>query len=288
MSYNSNDFPHTHFYDTDLRELISMYKHLTSEYAEIVKWMEENYKDYKEILEKTQHLEAEVNKCIEAIAKQNQHIDEELAKAKADLDSQFQTEINTLNNQFDTLSGQVLVKLTDMQIQLNNFNDYLVKELTKNNEKVYKHIDVLFTEFVNSLPDYENLIVYNPVRGEMTNVQTAINDLYAAFNVFGLTALQYDTLGLTATEYDSYHLTAWEYDSMGYIKLGYPDSRYYMIDPFTGLTTLIKNVVYKLCAFHMDGLTASEYDAKLLTASDYDAKLITAFDYDWFGKQILI
>lgn len=288
MSYTSNDFPHTHFYDTDLRELISMYKNLTSEYADIVKWMEENYKDYKEILEKTQHLEAEVNKRIEAIAKQIQHIDEELAKAKAELNSQFQIEVNKLNNQFDTLTGEVLIKLTDMQIQLNNFNTYLANELAKNNDKVYKHIDVLFTEFVNNLPDYEDLIVYNPVRGEMTNVQTAINDLYAALNVFALTALQYDTLGLTADEYDSYHLTAWEYDSMGYIKLGYPDDRYYMIDPFTGQRSLIKDVVYKLCAFHMDGLTASEYDAKLLTASEYDAKLITAFDYDWFGKEILV
>lgn len=288
MSYTGNDFPHTHFYDSDLRELIAMYKKLVSEYDEIVKWMDENYKDYAEVLEKVAKLEKDVEDCIDAISKQNQHIDDEFAKIKTQVDNQMQTEFNNLENMFDTLSGQVLVKLTQMQVQLNDFNEYLVNELAKNNDKVYKHIDVLFAEFVNKLPDYENLIVYNPVRGEMTNVQTAINDLYAQFNTFGLTALQYDILGLTADEYDSYHLTAREYDSLGYIKLRYPDERYYMIDPFTGLTALVKDVVLKLAHFHMDGLTASEYDAKLLTASDYDARLITAFDYDWFGKQILI
>ena len=61
-----------------------------------------------------------------------------------------------------------------------------------------------------------------------------------------------------------------------------------MIDPFTGDTSLIKDVVYKLSQLHMIGLTALEYDNKVLTAQTYDNKLITAFNYDWFGKTILV
>ena len=60
-----------------------------------------------------------------------------------------------------------------------------------------------------------------------------------------------------------------------------------MVSPFTGQYTKVKNVVMDLAHFHMDGLSAKEYDDLELEAEEYDDKLITAFDYDWFGKDIL-
>ena len=287
MSYTNYDFPHTHYYDTDLRELIDMYVKITKEVDEILAWKNDQYHDYEDLIKKVAKLEEDVENCIDAIDKQNQKIANDFARYEQQMDNKFQIQMNSFTNMFNTLAGDITGKLTEMQIQLNNFNVYLANELAKNNAEVYRYVDSLFDYFVAHLPDYENLIIYNPVRGEMTNVQTAINDLYSSLNIYGLTAIQYDTLSLTAAEYDAYQLTALEYDRLGYILLGYPDTRYYMIDPFTGETTLIKNVVYKLAQLHMDGLSALEYDNKILTAQEYDSKLITAFNYDWFGKQLL-
>lgn len=287
MSYSQFDFPHTHFYDTDLREILSTYSKLVVGFEELKAWQVEHEKDYEELLKRTSALETDVAKCISDIQKQNEYIAEQCEKCKQEIDSKFAFALNHFTNEFNTLSGNVLAKLTQMQIQLNDFNLYLIDELDKNKNEIYEHVNDMFNYWVDHLPDYEHLIVYNPARGGMTTIQEAINDLYADFNVFGLTAIQYDSLSLTAEQYDNYQLTAREYDTWGYMALEYPDPRYYMIDPFTGEKSLIKDVVYKLAAFHKEGLTASEYDAKLLTAEEYDSKLITAFNYDWFAKDIL-
>lgn len=299
MSYSSYDFPNTHFYDSDLRELLAMYKKVTSNYDKLVTeleeleaWKKTHKKEYDELLKKIADIQAEIIKVQEdvqaQIDAQNAYIKAKCKECKEDIDNKFATALNHFTNEFNTLSGNVLAKLEEMQIQLNNFNTYLIDALANNKAEIYQHVDDMFTYWVEHLPDYEHLIVYNPARGAMTTIQEAINDLYADFNVYGLTAIQYDSLSLTAEEYDAYELTAREYDTWGYIALEYPDPRYYMIDPFTGEKNLVKNVVYKLSAFHREGLTANEYDELLLTAEEYDNKLITAFNYDWFGKDILV
>lgn len=287
MSYTDFDFPHTHMYDSDLRELLCKYNKLVEGLAALKAWQTKHEKDYAGLLKRTTALEKEAAELASDIAQQHQMIIDECNNCKRQIDNHFALALNHFTNEFETLSGNVLAKLTQMQIQLNDFNLFLINALAQNKTEIYEHVNDMFNYWVDHLPDYENLIVYNPARGSMTTIQEAINDLYADFNVFGLTAIQYEELSLTAEQYDNYQLTAREYDTWGYIALQYPDPRYYMIDPFTGEKNLVKNVVYKLTAFHKEGLTATEYDAKLLTAGEYDAKLITAFNYDWFGKDLL-
>lgn len=294
MSYTDFDFPHTHFYDDDLRELISMYTTLVKGLASLKSWQTQHETDYTGILKRTTALEKEITNLANNIQKQNEYIAQqhqmiidECNNCKRQIDNHFELVLNRFTNKFETLSGNVLAKLSQMQIQLNDFNLFLVDALEQNKAEIYEHVNDMFNYWVEHLPDYENLIIYNPARGSMTTIQEAINDLYADFNVFGLTAIQYEELSLTAEQYDNYQLTAREYDTWGYIALEYPDPRYYMIDPFTGEKSLVKNVVYKLAAFHKDGFAAEDYDALLLTAEEYDAKLITAFNYDWFAKDLL-
>ena len=105
-------------------------------------------------------------------------------------------------------------------------------------------------------------------------------------SIWSLTAQQYDSLNLSAAEYDALDLTAREYDTMGY-KLLYKDPNYYMLSPFTGELTHITEIIETLAMFHMDGLTADEYDTKDLTAEAYDTLNITAYNFDWFGKQLI-
>ena len=155
-----------------------------------------------------------------------------------------------------------------------------------NNEYVFTYVENRLDDFINSLPEILTVMVYNPYRGEVTDIQTAINDLYEVAAIWGLTASQYDSLGLSASEYDALNLTAREYDTLGY-KLLYKDPAHYMLSPFTGEYVPLQEVIDKLAQFHMEGLTASEYDAKDLTATAYDDLALTAFNYDWFANQLI-
>lgn len=248
------EFPHTRTYDSDLGWIIK-------EFKEIIANIEKLNKDVYD-------LENELIKINADIKALDEKIDDEIAK----LDSKYSTILLVLKSELSHLSIQVNSIISDLQGMINNEHDSMVR-----------YIDARIAAFINSLPDYNNLIIYNPVRGTLTNVQTALNDLYDYFNVNGLTATQYDSLQLTADEYDNLLLTAADYDSMGYILLGYPDPRYYMLDPFSGVQTLISKVVYKLFRLHYPGMEAQAYDALQLTASGYDALLLSAFDYDTFG-----
>ena len=219
-----------------------------------------------------------------AIQQMKDEVNEEIVKLRrdvADAIADFQT-------QFNQLKASVEAEITQLRILINQEIVRLNETLEVNNQYIRQYVEDRLDQFINDFPNMINLVpVYNPVRGTMTSLQQAINDLYDVARVYGLTAEQYDSLGLTAQEYDNYELTAMEYDQFGYIKLGYPDENWYMISPFTGQYVKVKNVVMDLAHFHMDGLTAEEYDLLELEAEEYDDKLITAFDYDWFGKDIL-
>ena len=103
-----------------------------------------------------------------------------------------------------------------MKVEINRLLVYLETQVSVINENVREYVDDRLADFIAHLPDYENLIVNNPVTGTQTNVQTAINDLYLHFNIFGLTASQYDSLQLLARVYDAKELTAYEYDTQSY------------------------------------------------------------------------
>ena len=168
-------------------------------------------------------------------------------------------------------------------MEMYNIRNDLINRITAGDAATLSYVQAELQTFLENLPDYEHLIIYNPVRGEQTTVQTAINDLYNEFNTYALTAAEYDALELTADEYDEIGLTAYEYDHYGQNHL-LPDSPFIMRDPFTGKMTAVKNVVYTLADLHrLYALTANDYDALDLTADDYDALDLTAYDYDFHG-----
>lgn len=49
MSYTGNDFPHTHFFDSDLRELIKMVKWLKNSVENLQEWKEIHEEEYNEL-----------------------------------------------------------------------------------------------------------------------------------------------------------------------------------------------------------------------------------------------
>ena len=310
FSLFNNKYPYTDFHELNLDWLLETYQEIVDHVQTLLDWMAEHKIEYAEAMARLQAVENEIDtfearvqaefdrlaeeqtqafaeqtaKLDLAIQQMKDEVNEEIVKLRrdvADAIADFQT-------QFNQLKASVEAEITQLRILINQEIVRLNETLEVNNQYIRQYVEDRLDQFINDFPNMINLVpVYNPVRGTMTSLQQAINDLYDVARVYGLTAEQYDSLGLTAQEYDNYELTAMEYDQFGYIKLGYPDENWYMISPFTGQYTKVKNVVMDLAHFHMVGLTAKEYDDLELEAEEYDDKQITAFDFDWFGKDIL-
>lgn len=306
----NNKYPYTDFHELNLDWLLETYQEIVDHITTLMNWMEQHKTEYQEAMARLEAVENEIatfearvqaefdrlaQEQAEAFAEQTAKLDlaiqqmkdevnEEIVKLRRDVADA----IADFQAQFNQLKASVEAEITQLRILINQEIVRLNETLEVNNAYIRQYVEDRIDQFINDFPTMIDLVpVYNPVRGTTTSLQQAINDLYDVARVYGLTAEQYDSLGLTAEAYDNYELTAMEYDQFGYIKLGYPDENWYMISPFTGQYTKVKNVVMDLAHFHMDGLTAEEYDLLELEAEEYDDKLITAFDYDWFGKDIL-
>lgn len=306
----NNKYPYTDFHELNLDWLLETYQELVDHINILLAWMDQHKEEYAEAMKRLQAVENEIETFEARVQAEFERLAEEQAIAFAEQTAKLDLAIQQMKDevtqeivklredvaqaiadfttQFNQLKANVEAEITQLRILINQEIVRLNQTLEVNNQYIRQYVEDRLNQFINDFPNMIDLVpVYNPVRGTMTSLQQAINDLYDVARVYGLTAEQYDSLGLTASEYDSLELTAMEYDQFGYIKLGYPDENWYMISPFTGQYTKVKNVVMDLAHFHMDGLTALEYDDLELEAEVYDAKQITAFDYDWFGKDIL-
>lgn len=310
ISAFNNKYPYTDFHELNLDWLLETYQEILDHIVALTNWMNQHKTEYEEAMQRLQAVEneidtfearvqAEFDRLAEeqaaAFAEQTAKLDRAIQEMKAEVTQEIlklredvATAIADFQTQFNQMKAQVEAEITSLRILINQEIVRLNETLEVNNAYIRQYVEDRIDQFINDFPTMINMVpVYNPVRGDMTSLQQAINDLYDVARVYGLTAEQYDSLNLTAKAYDDKELTAMEYDQYGYIKLGYPDENWYMISPFTGQFTKVKNVVMDLAHFHMVGLTAEEYDLLELEAEEYDLKEITAFDYDWFGKDIL-
>lgn len=301
MSLFTNKYPYTDFHELNLDWLLEKYQTLVNQLNEINSWISTHQIEYEDAIQRLQAVENELYTFEDQInaefdrlkEEQQRQLDEAISSIDYEVDSKLRqledevnAAVNTMQGQIDQLLLEVNNEITQLISRVNREIIQIRNEMRANNQLVFQWVENKIQELIDSLPEILTVYVYNPYRGETTDIQTAILDIYSIACIWGLTAMQYDTLGFTAAEYDSLELTARDYDTLGY-KLLYPDPNYYMYSPFDGEQVHIKEVVTKLCYFHMEGLTATEYDALELEAAEYDAKEIDAFNYDWFGESIL-
>ena len=297
----NNKYPYTDFHELNLDWLLETYKQIVDHVNELLTWMATHKVEYAEAMARLQAVENEIQTFEARIEKEfsdletslnaefaqlKNEIEKELSDTQKEIEDEFNAAIRAFTDDFELLKKSVQSDIASMEIEIRSLMNYLNDSINTINQNVIGYVEDRLNRFIQDLPDYENLIIYNPVRGIQTNVQTAVNDLYSCFAVFGLTASQYDSLGLTAAEYDGYGLTAREYDLYGYKLLHYPDPELFMRDPFTGRIVLNKVVIYELADLHKEALTAWEYDHLELTAEEYDTMELSAYFYDWYGIRL--
>ena len=303
-----NAYPYTDFHEMNLNFLLSSYSQLIDKANEIIDWANNHQIDYEEALERLTAVENEIytfeaqitdafnqlQADLEAdFAQQKAELDKALADTVAEVDAtidQLEADvaaaIASFENRFLALETEVRNELAETKAEVARAIMQLQHILDANNAFIMQYVENRLQKFIDDLPEILTVQVYNPYRGEVTDIQTAINDIYSVACIWGLTASQYDSLGLTASEYDAKELTAAEYDTLGY-KLLYKDPDLYMLSPFDGNYVHVQEVIMDLAHLHMGGVTAEYYDGLELTAEEYDDKELSAFQYDWFADELL-
>lgn len=279
------EFPHTRTYDSDLGWLIKTMKEIESEVENLLSWMNTHKEEYKEINRRVSNLERKIDAFEREIERRFQDLKTELSE---EIYTQIQTALSEINRLLGDMSSQIASLRSDLSRAILDLDSLMMA----NDEYIKEYIEARLQIFIDSIPDLTTVHVFNPVRGEDTDIQTAINDLYEIGRSEALTAAEYDAIGLTASEYDALDLTALEYDMYGlYLieRAGYIKNPFhYMSSPFTGEYVPLEVVISELAALHRDdALTASEYDALAIDADYYDALDLSAYDYDWHGKTLV-
>lgn len=304
-------FPYSNFHSLNLDWIVTKVKELNAKVVALDEWMALHKGEYQQLVLRVTALENEIDTFETQVrseferlkadldadfAAQKAEIDQALEDTKAEVAAQIELltrevdeAISGLDAQFAALTNEVRSELVTVKIQVNEALAVLDQRILDNNEFLFAYVENRLDQFIRDFPDLVNIQVYNPFRGSMTGLQTAINDLYDMSCIYGLTAIQFDQLDITAQQFDDEDLTAREFDQYGYNLLHYPDPRYYMYDPFTGEINLVKNVVQKLAALHTDAesVNVTEFEALDLTAEEFDATDITAFNFDWYSKTLL-
>lgn len=299
----TNKYPYTDFHEMNLDWLLTNYQAIIDKLNETIAWCNTHQTEYEEAMKRLIAVEQEIytfeQQITDAFNRLEQQITSDveiaLVQIRTDVDNairQMQQEVTRqladFVVEFQQLKSEVQAEINNLLGIINRAIDQLNNTLEANNEFVFEYVENRLEEFKELIPDYENIYVYNPYRGEVTHLQQAINDLYSVASIWGLTAAQYDSLGLTADEYDNLDLSAIEYDTLGY-KLLFKDPDLYMFSPFTGQVESLKSVILSLVGLHRgDALTAEEYDLLDLDADTYDAYEVEAYNYDFSGKTILV
>lgn len=232
------------------------------------------------------NLRADVNTCLENIANYiddyKEYTDNAIAQLQTYIDGDFknqleqytdnaisglQTEWSAYKNQVDTDLNTMRQEL--MQMNVNNY--YLI--LGKLEQFEQKILDMI---------SGQGIIVYNPVTGQYTDVNTAIQDMYAVLRYQAFTAFEFDTSGITCDAFDDSEITCTEYDLYGKEILGTKMCDCYVHSPFTGLVSSVQDVFEDAVATFGNGMTATYFDNTYSpTATVFDNAQKTAGEFDF-------
>ena len=110
------------------------------------------------------------------------------------LENEVNQAITELENDFNQLLSDVTARIRQMEYELNQAIINLNNLFDANNRYMMQWVENRLQEFIDSLPEILTVMVYNPVQGEVTDIQQAVNDLYTVACYVARTAEQYDSL----------------------------------------------------------------------------------------------
>jgi len=182
------------------------------------------YDESLSYLEYLSNLHLYINQLIEMVnayeSNYMAYTDEQIQMLKEELDGRFNNIILLISNNDQAvrslISNQKTVITSEytslINANTNTINLRITNEIALVNSRITTEMNMI-KSYIDS--GFIDLKVLNPVTGQISTIQGALNSLSEQFRANALTALGYDSLELTANQYDVYDLTAYDYDYNG-------------------------------------------------------------------------
>ena len=232
------------------------------------------------------NLRVDVNIALENIANYiddyKEYTDNAIAQLQQYIDGDFK---NQLEQYTDNAISGLQTEWTAYKNQVDTELNTMRQELMQMNENNYYLILAKLEQFEQKILDMisgQGIIVYNPVTGQYTDINTAIQDMYAVLRYQAFTAFDFDTSGITCDAFDASEITCTEYDLYGKEILGTKMCDCYVHSPFTGLVSSVQDVFEDVVATFGNGMTATYFDNTYSpTATAFDNAQKTAGEFDF-------
>lgn len=232
------------------------------------------------------NLRVDVNIALENIANYiddyKEYTDNAIAQLQTYIDGDFK---NQLEQYTDNAISDLQTEWTAYKNQVDTELNTMRQELMQMNENNYYLILAQLEQFEQKILDMisgQGIIVYNPVTGQYTDVNTTIQDMYAVLRYQAFTAFEFDTSGITCDAFDDSEITCTEFDLYGKEILGTKMCDCYVHSPFTGLVSSVQDVFEDVVATFGNGMTATYFDNTYSpTATAFDNAQKTAADFDF-------
>ena len=229
MSFANFEFPNTNFYNSDLRELISMYKKLVEDYDSIKTMIEEAVRDYDSLIADNK----EIHQRMEAIETAMSQLEKKIiAEVNATVDSKVGSAVEYLENENQKLVSEVATYVANINMQINGLTKYVnnaINSIEKKladttsvlktysdsgDKKIVEYIDEETARIEQQIKDikiYQGEII-DPVDEQQKSVQETVNNMFYNLKSWALRAVDFSRVGITAEEYDKIGISAWSYD----------------------------------------------------------------------------
>ena len=282
MSFLDNDFPHTNFYNSDLSELLEMYKKLIEDYKNLIKSIAELETKYDTIDDKI------AESIAPYVEEMRNYVLNEIEKLEKDNEIKF--------NEFETNLNEIAEKIEEANTEINmlrlyvdtlnrNTVDILTAEIAKITDNVWLeiyNINKRINEIVKSFPPVEN-----PIDKTIENIQIVLFKMYDALRVLAFTALEFDTSEITAQIFDNSKITALEYDTESE-KIFTELLSFKMFSSVNGKEVALSEAINLVDRNNsIFAYKAEWFDAKNLTAQELDMLYLNAYELGYYGEEKL-
>ena len=229
MSFANFEFPNTNFYNSDLRELIAMYKKLSAEYDSIKEMIETSIQDYesliadnKEIHQRMTSIETKMSQLEKTIITEvNAVVDSKVGSAVEYLEEEnhklvqeVESYVKNINSEISQLTEYVNNSINNMQLKLSSTTTILKRYSDSGDNELRKYVDSENDRIEQQIKDikiYQGEVV-DPVDEEQKSVQDTLDNMFYNLKSWALRAVDFSKIGITAGEYDKIGISAWSYD----------------------------------------------------------------------------
>lgn len=304
MAFGINEFPATQEYDSDLNEMIRLYREMSTKYDRFLKIVEDLEQKWAQLDDKidaavlagvenaTQEIIRQVNITVDEL---REEVDRDLAENKSQMDAlsaKVDSTIATLNQRMDGILKALDDALAELERVESEVDAKIADEIGKYDAEINDKIDNMTNGMWAAIEDLREKVsnitdeyppVTNPITGIKEELDVVLNRMWYYMRVYAITCLEFDSLGLTAKQFDDLGITCVEFDNFSKLYLMRAFCNI-MRNPVSGQIDTVANSIYAVDRrAAKDAYNAETFDLFDNTAGEIDAMQLTAYTIDYYG-----